>query len=213
MAVAAWLPILVIAILALLFLITGSERSLPASAPTVGEHLDRARALAIERISRMPKGTMVVFDFDDTLFDPKVVLGHAHGHRETVFDRRRAIPLYRPIRQMCDVLRYATDAGMYVTLITARPDTMATKQVVLKNFEAQRLTLHEYHANAHYPELRNFKAELRARISKFRPIGLTIGDQWTDVNDATYDFIKLPTRRDPALVTSLRAQPTPGARR
>lgn len=183
-----------------LFLIVGKEDSL-VSVP--GE-LDRARTLCIAHISRLPKGSMVVFDFDDTLFDPGRVIGHAHsGSREFALGERKALPLYQPIRPMCDVLKYAVAAGMYVTLITARPNTHVTRQVVMANFKHQSMKLHEYHANDHYPRLHNFKAALRRRITAVRPIGLTVGDQWTDVNESTYDWVKLPTQHDPVMYTSL----------
>jgi predicted secreted acid phosphatase len=182
-----------------LFLIVGKEDSL-VSVP--GE-LDRARTLCIEWISKLPKGSMIVFDFDDTLFDPNTVIGHVHsGGRDFAHGDRKALPLYKPIRQVCDVLKYATSAGMYITLITARPNTNTTRSIVMANFKHNNLSLHEYHANDHYPKLQNFKAILRKNISIVRPIGLTIGDQWTDVNESTYNWVKLPTQKDPVLYTS-----------
>jgi predicted secreted acid phosphatase len=103
---------------------------------------------------------------------------------------------------MCDVLKYATSAGMYITLITARPNTNTTRSIVMANFKHNNLSLHEYHANDHYPKLKNFKAILRKNISIVRPIGLTVGDAWTDVNESTYNWVKLPTQKDPILYTS-----------
>jgi hypothetical protein len=183
-----------------LFLIVGKEHS---SVSVPGE-MDRARKLCIEHISKLPKGTMIVFDFDDTLFDPNTVIDHVHsGSREFALGQRRALPLYRPVTQICDVLKYATSAGMYITLITARPNTPTSKQIVLANFRHHKMQLHEYHANDHYPKFDNFKAILRKNIVKFRPIGLTIGDQWGDVNESSYDYVKLPSKRDPSLFTSL----------
>jgi hypothetical protein len=184
-----------------LFLIVGKEDSL-VSLP--GE-LDRARKLCIEHISKLPKGSMIVFDFDDTLFDPNTIIGHVHsGSREFAYGERKALPLYKPIRQICDVLKYSSAAGMYITLITARPNTNLTKNIVMANFKNQHMKLHEYHANDHYPLLNNFKAILRKNITLVRPIGLTIGDQWTDVNDSdTYNWVKLPNQKDHILYTSL----------
>lgn len=183
-----------------LFLIVGKEEPL-ASVP---RGLDRARTLCIEWISKLPKGSMIVFDFDDTLFDPNTVIGHVHsGSRDFAYGDRKALPLYRPIMQICDVLKYAISAGMYITLITARPNTSTTRSIVMANFKHNKLSLHEYHANDFYPKLQNFKAVLRKNISIVRPIGLTVGDAWTDVNESTYNWVKLPTRKDPILYTSL----------
>lgn len=184
-----------------LFLIVGKEQP----AISIPGELDRARELSIKHISRLPKGTMIVFDFDGTLFDPHTVIGHVHGGaRDFALGDRKAIPLYRPITQICDVLKYAVSAGMYITLITARPNTAQAKQTILQNFKHQKLQLHEYHANESFPRLQNFKAVLRRKIAAHRPIGLTIGDQWTDVNEASYHFVKLPTINAPLLHTSLR---------
>ncbi len=172
--------------------------------------MDDVRSLAIQHISRLPKGTMIVFDFDDTLFDPHTIIDHAYaGKREFWHGERRALPLYKPVQHMCDVLKYASAAGMYITLITARPDTVTTKQVVLYNFQKQKMQLHEYHANSEYPHGKDFKARIREKIQKFRPIGLTIGDQWGDIKvsggrDPPYHFIKLRSSRDPLIFTSLR---------
>lgn len=184
-----------------LFLIVGKEESM-VSVP--GE-LDRARTLCIDWISKLPKGSVIVFDFDDTLFDPNTVIGHAHaGGRDFAHGDRKALPLYRPIVQIVDVLKYAVSAGMYITLITARPNTNASRNIVMENFKHNHMKLHEYHANDHYPKLQNFKSVLRKNISIVRPIGLTVGDAWTDVNESTsYNWVKLPTRKDPILYTSL----------
>ena len=73
----------------------------------------------------------------------------------------------------------------------------------MANFNHQKMKLHEYHANDAYPRLQNFKSVLRKGISVVRPIGLTVGDQWTDVNESTYNWVKLPTQKDPVLYTSL----------
>lgn len=183
-----------------LFLIVGKEES----SFSVSGELDKARTLCIKCISKLPRGTMIVFDFDDTLFDPKTCTGFVHsGSREFALGDRKALPLYKPIVQMCDVLKYAVSCGMYITVITARPNTVMTKQIIMANFRKHKLELHEFHANEHYPRLKNFKATLRKNISAFRPIGLTIGDQWTDVNESQYAWVKLPTLRDPILYTSL----------
>ena len=183
-----------------LFLIVGKEESV-VSVP--GE-LDRARTLCINWISKLPKGSVIVFDFDDTLFDPNTVTGHVHsGSRDFAHGDRKALPLYRPIVQICDVLKYAVSSGMYITLITARPNTTTTRNIVMANFNHQKMKLHEYHANDAYPRLQNFKSVLRKGISVVRPIGLTVGDQWTDVNESTYNWVKLPTQKDPVLYTSL----------
>tara|TARA_B110000027_G_scaffold126292_1_gene144511 strand:+ start:722 stop:1324 length:603 start_codon:yes stop_codon:yes gene_type:complete len=184
-----------------LFLIVGKEESM-VSVP--GE-LDRARTLCIDWISKLPKGSVVVFDFDDTLFDPNTVIDHVHsGGRDFANGNRKALPLYRPIVQICDVLKYAVSAGMYITLITARPNTNVSRSIVMANFKHNHMKLHEYYANDNFPRLQNFKAVLRKNISIVRPIGLTIGDQWTDVNESTsYNWVKLPTQKDPVLYTSL----------
>ena len=183
-----------------LFLIVGKEESLVS---LQGE-LDRARTLCIDCISKLPKGSVIVFDFDDTLFDPNTVIGHVHsGARDFAYGERKALPLYRPIIQLCDVLKYAVSCGMYITLITARPNTNATRNIVMANFKNQKMKLHELHANDHFPRLQNFKSVLRKNISIVRPIGLTIGDQWTDINEANYHWVKLPTQKDPVLYTSL----------
>ena len=183
-----------------LFLIVGKEESL-VSLP--GE-LDRARKISIDCISKLPKGSIIIFDFDDTLFDPHTVIGYVHsGSRDFALGDRKAVPIYKPITQICDVLKFATAAGMFITLITARPNTNATKNIVMANFQKQRLKLHEFHANDNFPHHQNFKSVLRKHISLVRPIGLTIGDQWTDVNESHYDWVKLPTQRDPILYTSL----------
>ena len=73
----------------------------------------------------------------------------------------------------------------------------------MANFKHNHMKLHEYHANDHYPRLQNFKSVLRKNISIVRPIGLTVGDQWTDVNESNYNWVKLPTQKDPVLYTSL----------
>lgn len=184
-----------------LFLIVGKERD---GIETVNDHLNRARTLAMGHIKRLPKGTMIVFDFDDTLFDPHTVIGYRHaGKREFWHGERRALPLYRPLQPICDVLKFAVAQGMYVTLITARPDTISTKQIILQNFKHQHMQLHELHCNPDYPQNNNFKALLRRKIHTFRPIGLTIGDQWTDVNECDYHYIKLPNTKEPMLHTTL----------
>ena len=184
-----------------LFLIVGKETSL-VSIP--GE-LDRARSLCIELIRKLPRGTMIVFDFDDTLFDPNVVIGHTHsGGRDFALGERKALPLYRPINQICDVLKFACSAGMYVTVITARPNTSLSRNIIFANFTHQKMKLHEYHANDNYPKHSNFKALLRKKISVVRPIGLTVGDNWGDVNESEgYHFVKLPTKDDPIMYTSI----------
>lgn len=185
-----------------LFLIVGKEKPLL----TISSLLDEARTIGIECIGKLPRGSVIVFDFDDTLFDPDVVIGYVHsGSREFAFGNRKALPLYKPIRQICDVLKYATAAGMYITLITARPNTSITKQIVLANFKHQKMQLHEFHANDHYPKHNNFKATLRKQIAAFRPIGLTIGDSWPDVHQSeNYHWIKLPSKRENAMHTSIQ---------
>ena len=184
-----------------LFLIVGKEESMVS----VQGELDRARTICINWISKLPRGSMIVFDFDDTLFDPNIVIGHVHaGGREFAHGDRKALPLYRPITQICDVLRYAVASGMYITVITARPDTNITKNVIIANFKHYKMRFHEFHANAAYPEHNNFKAILRRKISLVRPIGLTIGDNWLDVNESTnYHYVKLPDRNDPKMHSSL----------
>tara|TARA_B100000676_G_scaffold311007_1_gene379358 strand:+ start:1224 stop:1814 length:591 start_codon:yes stop_codon:yes gene_type:complete len=183
-----------------LFLIVGKEE--PASS-IIGQ-LEKARTSCIEHISKLPKGTMIVFDFDDTLFYPRKVVGYTHsGARDFAFGNRKALPLYQPIQQICDVLKYAVACGMYICLITARPDTASTKHIVLANFKHQKMQLHEFHANSNYPELNNFKAALRKNMIKFRPIGLTVGDAWTDVNESNYAWVKLPTQKEPFMYTNL----------
>jgi predicted secreted acid phosphatase len=167
--------------------------------------MSAARRAAMERISRAPKGSAVVFDFDDTLFDPHSVADTAHvGSRAYWNADRRAVPLYRPIVEMCDVLKFAVARGMYIVIITARPDNRATKQTVLHNFKKQRMQIQELPCSPHYPRHMNFKARLRQKLQLSRPIILTIGDQWGDVNEPDgYDWIKLPTKQEPLLVSSL----------
>lgn len=165
--------------------------------------LAEARVVAIDHIKKSRKGSAVVFDFDDTLFDPSAIQGVAHTMASNNIDRR-SIPLYKPIQEICDVLRVAASNGMYIVLITARPDSNLTKSIVMANFNAHHLPLHELYANPSYPNLNNFKAKLRNKIKVTRPICLTIGDQWTDVNEANgYEYIKLPNKREPMMVTSL----------
>lgn len=189
-----------------LFLIVGSRGGAGEGRLT----LEDVRSLAIQHISKLPKGSMIVFDFDDTLFDPRTVVDHVYGgNREFWSGDRKALPLYKPIVQICDILRYAAAAGMYITLITARKDTIATKQIILQNFKKQKMVLHEYHANNGEPSnKKKFKARLRKNIEAFRPIGLTVGDQWGDVQDTrgstSTPFIKLPNAKEPILLTSLK---------
>lgn len=180
-----------------LFIVVGNEEP----AQTLSSKVEQAQGLAMECIRTMPRGSMVIFDFDHTLFNPDIIVDHVYV--TDAHQRRRAIPIYKPIVPMCLVLQFAVSRGMYVTMITARPDTATSKRIVLENFRRNGMQLHEYHANPNYPKMNNFKAEIRSKISKIRPIALTIGDQWTDVNEATYHFIKLPTARDPILRASL----------
>jgi predicted secreted acid phosphatase len=179
---------------------------LTSDSPSVEQPLARARRLATEILTSAPRGSAVVFDFDDTLFDPHAVIDHIHADsRDFSYGAvRKAVPLYRPIRPICDTLRFAVAHGMYVILITARPDNRLTRATVLANLRHQKLTIHELHASKDYPLHTPFKAKLRAQINQRRRIALTIGDQWGDVNAADgYHWIKLPTRREPLLLSSL----------
>ena len=168
--------------------------------------MSSSRELAMKLIARSRKGSAVVFDFDETLFDPNKIIGTMYvGSRAYWNADRRALPLYQPIVEMCDVLKFAVAKGMYVILITARPDNNITKATVLNNFKNQSMQIHELHCNPNYPRHMNFKAKLRAKISAQRPIILTIGDQWGDVNESnTYDWIKLPNKKELIMMTSLK---------
>lgn len=173
---------------------------------TAASAIQRARDLAMRHIGTCAPGSAVVFDFDDTLFDPHVVVDMIHaGTRPFWNGDRRALPLYRPIGPMCDVLRFAASRSMHIVVITARPDTPTTRAIILRNFRKHDLHIHEMHANPHYPEHRDFKAAVRRRIQDAgRPVVLTIGDQWPDVADARgYPWIKLPSRTSPRMITSL----------
>jgi len=165
-----------------------------------------SREIAMKLIARSPKGSAVIFDFDDTLFDPQTIIETAHvGTRAYWNADRKAIPMYKPIVEMCDVLKFAVARGMYIVLITARPDNHITKLTILHNFKKQRMQIHELHCNPHYPRHMNFKAKLRQKIKLQRPIVLTIGDQWGDVNESDgYDWIKLPNSREPLMLSSLK---------
>lgn len=173
--------------------------------PVPPENLGLARSKAFRCLAAATPGSAVVFDFDGTLFDERTVVSYTHtGPRPYATGDRKAIPIYKPISPVCDILKYATARGMYIVLITARPNSALTRCIVTQNLEHYGLTVHEYHANPHYPQMRNFKAVLRARLHAQRPIVLTVGDQWTDVNEAiTYDWIKLPNAREPLMLSSL----------
>lgn len=163
------------------------------------------RELAMKLIAESPKGSAVVFDFDDTLFDPQTIMEYSHtGTRDYWNADRKAIPMYKPITEMCDVLKFAVAKGMYIVLITARPDNYMTKQTLLHNFKKQKMQLHELHCNPNYPRHMNFKSKLRQKIHVQRPIILTIGDQWGDVNETSYDWIKLPNSSEPLALSSLK---------
>ena len=102
--------------------------------------MSSSREIAMKLIAKSPKGSAVVFDFDDTLFDPQTIIETSHVGTKAYWNAdRKAIPLYKPIVEMCDVLKFAVARGMYIVLITARPDNYMTKLTILHNFKRQKL--------------------------------------------------------------------------
>lgn len=181
-----------------LYATNGSGRS---EEEALEEQYDTSRRIALAHIRHLPKGSNIVFDFDDTLFRTRVVRVDYVGTRQFWGDERGAVPVYQPIRQMTDVLRVAAAAGMFITLVTARPDCERTRRVVLHNMSVQKLTLHDYHARPDGVGA-DFKVSLRANLAMHRPTGLSIGDKWTDVRGERH-YIKLPCSRHRGIHTTL----------
>ena len=169
-----------------------------------GNALPKARQLALSIINRAPRGGgCIIFDFDDTLFRPDVVVSHEFAGIRTRWNGdRRAVPMYATITEMTDVLQYAAARGFRIIVITARPDNATTRATVLANFRKRGLQMDEFHAMKP-GQSSDFKARLRAEIARSEPIILTIGDQWMDVKEpGKADFIKLPNKTDGRLYAS-----------
>ena len=188
------------------FLIAGLVLTYRSDPDDVSTQLSEARTKAMKKIAKSPRGSVVVFDFDDTLFRPREVTSYAHsGPRAFWNDNRKAIPIYSQIREMVDVAKYANLNGMYIVIITARHDTAMMRATVKTNIENAGIRVHELHGfNQHQHDSKTmFKSHLRRQINQIRPVVLTIGDMWHDVAEpGNADWIKLPSQ-DGAMYTSL----------
>ena len=137
-------------------------------------------------ISSAAPGSVVVFDFDSTLIDPKIIQDYTHtGTRDMWAGSRKSVPIYAPIREMIDLCKYANSRNMYVVIITARPDTINMRSCIKANVERHGIYIHEIHGfkKDNGDNLSNFKANIRKRLSFVRPVVLTIGDRWPDVSE------------------------------
>ena len=171
---------------------------------TRSELLDEARTKALSMLRSAPRGSIVVFDFDETLVHPEQITDWEHtGVRSVGWASERVrVPIYAPIHPIIDVLQVAARQGFRIVLITARYDNAHTRATVMANLRRRKLTVHEFHARPAGVGV-GFKAELRARLAQQRPVALTIGDQWFDVNKpGNAHWIKLPDGRDVRLLAS-----------
>lgn len=191
------LPILAVA--AGMLLISGNGETVHR-----GSLYQKARRLALQYIKSVPRGAVIIFDFDDTLFHPHEVLDYEHtGARQTWGGDRRALPIYKPIHEMVDVLQVASAMGHYIVLITARHDNAYTRAVVNANFRRRGMKYNLFYA-AQATADANFKAALRKQLAARYRVVLTIGDQWGDVKSpGQAHWIKLPDRHDHGMYSSL----------
>jgi len=174
----------------------GEARRRLDDAQARSELMGVARKGALKVLTSAVAGSAVVFDFDDTLFDPSVVVS-----RLRLDDGR--YPMYAPITEMHDVLRDAAKRNMRIILITARPNSPHDRTAVEANMRQHGLPLDELHMNMHFPRHRNFKAAIRRDIQSRGTIALTIGDAWGDVNEpGGADWIKVPASTDLLLASS-----------
>lgn len=174
------------------------------SEPDRQSSYQKARKLALQYLRKVPKGSVVIFDFDYTLFDPGIVIDQEFtGVRRIWNGDRRAIPIYKPITEIIDILQVAASMGHYVVLITARTDSAQTRAVVNANFRRRGMHYNLFFG-AHENSTPTFKAELRKKLAERYNVVLTIGDQWGDVRaPGQAAWLKLPDRHDLALYSSL----------
>lgn len=162
-----------------------------------------ARHVALQFIRRLKTRATIVFDFDETLFHPHTILDTEFtGERKFWYSDRRPVHIYKPIREIIDVLQVASSLGHRIIIITARPDTPHTKATIDANFRKRGMRYHQLYMSTN--DDRDFKAHLRNRIDKSEWVALTIGDQWGDVRQpGRAHWIKLPDTHDRGLHTSL----------
>ena len=163
-----------------------------------------ARRSAISYLRMLPQRSTVVFDFDETLFHPRTVIDTEYsGNREFWYSDRHPVHIYAPIHEMIDVLQVASSLGHRIVIITARPDTPATRATIMANFKRRDMHFDELHT-AKQESTTDFKARLRHRLDSNNWVSLTIGDQWPDVRSpGRAQWIKLPDRHDRGLHMSL----------
>lgn len=193
---------------------------------SVAGKLSDARSYALDVIVRGSRaGDVVVFDFDDTLFDPDKVVDVTHmdvsscAHSDTFGSAQQAVPIYAPIEPMMDVLRFALSQKLDVVILTARTHDRRMLRVVSENLRRQGVSFsdRDLYTDAQTPtsfivgrraavdDRPTFKAHFRKRLSLSRRIILTIGDRWTDVDEpGGAAWIKLPAKDDHIMVTSKR---------
>lgn len=217
--------LLLITIVLLVLLVFFVAPRIPHEHSTQGK-LSAARAFALDVLVRRSRaGDIVVFDFDDTLFDPDKVVDVTHmdvsAYANTAFGpAQQAVPLYAPIEPMMDVLRFALSQGLDVVVLTARTHDRRMLRTVSENLRRQGIRLSDvdvYDArNARLPttsciigrragldDRSSFKAQVRRRISQSWRVVLTIGDRWADVDDpGDAAWVKLPAKDDPIMQTS-----------
>ena len=163
-----------------------------------------ARRSAISYLRMLPEKTTIVFDFDETLFHPHTVIDIEYsGTRDFWHSDRHPVHIYAPIHELIDVLQVASSLGHRIVLITARPDTPATRATINANFKRRGMRFDELYA-AKEGSPSDFKARLRHRLNTKNPVSLTIGDQWGDVRSPGHaQWIKLPDKHDQGLHMSL----------
>lgn len=158
--------------------------------------LQIARRHAFHTIASASQGSTVVFDFDDTLVNPKNVVTHKHtGYRDVWHGDRKSVPIYSPVREIIDVCKYANSRNMHVVIITARVESENMRRTIKANSDYYGINIHEIHGyRPGFHSLHSFKSEIRHTLNETRPVILTIGDRWADVrNPESAHWIKLPS--------------------
>jgi len=108
----------------------------------------------------LPEKSTVVFDFDETLFHPHTVIDTEYsGSRDFWYSDRHPVHIYAPIHELIDVLQVASSLGHRVVVITARPDTPATRASIISNFKRRGMHFDELYA-AKQQSTSDFKAQI-----------------------------------------------------